>query len=161
MPASAYLEEAFLKAICEESKTYTGTKIWLELTKFKPSTFLKATTGTEAGNESPSEGSAKNSWVRPEVGAAAKPGWTLVKGTGNESEAKYTILENTNAIKTGSEAWEFKKTSGGSFLCETFCLCDSATAGNVLAFGKLEVPVTITSAVTLEIAAKALKIELL
>lgn len=150
MPASLYLEEETLNLFLKKETPTAITKCYLGLTT---AAISKKWTGTEVEEKEPS---ASASWARVEVSAASKPGWSVTKA---EGATGFTIYENTNAIKTGAEAWEFKKITINEYKLEYFAICDALTKGNLLAFGKLTLPATINSGSTLEIAAKELKFE--
>ena len=153
MAGSLYLEETTLEYILQKKTPAAITKVYLGLSSYTAAELTKKIKGKEFGEHEPTSG---NGWARVEVSGSEKPGWTVTK---SETEKGFTIFENKNAIKTGTEAFEFKKVTGGEVTCRTFGIFDASTEGNALAFGTLEVPVLVTSAVTLELAAKALKFE--
>ena len=148
MPASLYLEEAINNYILKAESPAAITKVYLGLSTAAPE---KKWTGTEFEAKEPTGG-----WARVEVGVASKPGWTVVK---SEGASGFTIYENTNEIKTGAGAFEFKKISAGEFKLEYWAFLDKLTGGNVLAFGKLTTALTINTASELKAAAKELKLE--
>ncbi len=154
MAGSLYVEETVLKYVLIKKETPPEiTQVWLGLSSYTEAELVKKIKGKEFGEKEPTEA---NAWRRVEVGTAAKPGWTVVK---EEGEKGFTKYENTNAIKTGAEKFEFKKVSAGSVECKTFGLFDAEKEGNALVYGTLTTPIVVNSAASLEIAAKALKIE--
>jgi hypothetical protein len=153
MPASLVLEETILNYILKKETPGAITTIWLGLSSFTEAELEKKVTGKTFGEKEPTSG---NGWKRVEVSTAAKPGWTVTKSEGATGFTKY---ENTNAIKQGTEGFEFKKVTGGSVECKTFGIFSAETEGNYLAGGTLTNPVLVNASATLEVAAKGLKFE--
>ena len=153
MPASLAYEEAVLKHALLGTEIATVSKVYLALTT--AAIEKKMTSATITGE--PTEG---NGWKRVETSGSEKPGWEVA--TKAEGATGYTILKNKNEIKTGSEAFEFKKLSAGEYKLEYWAFCTSGTvggAGEVLLFGKLGAAITITSASELKAVAKELVLE--
>jgi hypothetical protein len=151
MPASLYLEEAFEKYALLKVTPTAITKCYLGFSTEAP---LKKWSGTEFEAKEPTSG---NGWARIESSGAEKPGWEVA--TKAEGATGFTIFKNKNEIKTGAEAFEFKKLSGGEYKLEYWGFFDALTAGNMLLFGKLGTALTINAASELKAAPKELVLE--
>src|SRR5580693_6172727 len=130
-PASLVAEEKALNVILKAETWTASTKLYLGLSSLKPSELLKKTTAKEFGEKEPEEA---HSWRRVEISGSEKPGWEVTKG---EAETGFTKYVNKNAIKTGTEAWEFAKLTSGvtEIKLETFAICEklkASEAGNIL-----------------------------
>lgn len=154
MPASQATEEAILEYLLSK-KALTEIKGYLGLSTYKPSELTKIITAKQFGEKEPTEA---NGWVRVEVDTIE---WEKTKG---EGEVGYTKWVNKNAIKGGGGAGEFKKLTAGEYLLETAAILplgkqseDAATKISV--YGTLTTKLTVNSASTLEVAAKALVFE--
>ena len=148
-PASLAYEEAVLKHALFGTEIATVSKVYLALCT---EAIEKKMTGSTIKTE-PTEG---NGWKRIEISGSEKPGWEVA--TKAEGATGFTILKNKNEIKTGTEAYEFKKLSAGEYKLEYWAFVTSGTvgAGEVLLFGKLGAAITITSASELKAVAKEL-----
>jgi len=151
MPASLFLEEAFLEYALKKVTPGAITKCYLGLSTAAPE---KKWTGTEFEAKEPTTG---NGWARIEISGTEKPGWEIA--TKAEGATGFTIFKNKNEMKTGAEAFEFKKLTAGEYKLEYWGFLDAVTAGHVLLFGKLGTALTINSASELKAAAKELILE--
>jgi hypothetical protein len=154
MPASQATEESILEYLLAK-KELTAIKAFLGLSTLKPSQLTKIITAKEFGEKEPTEA---NGWVRVELDTIE---WEKTKG---EGETGFTKWVNKNAIKGAGGAGEFKKLTAGEYLLETVAILPLAkqsedATSKISAFGKLTTKITINSASTLEVAAKAIEIE--
>ncbi len=153
MPASLALEEKLLKATIV-GETYTSlTEVWIGLSSFKleAGELTKKTTAKEFGEKEPKEAEG---WTRIKIKAEAASWEAIKKGEGATGFTKY---ENAAVIT-------FKKLTGAEEITlRTFAICEKAKfseAGNILYFGTLTTPVTISKATSeLTIPAKELLVE--
>lgn len=154
MPGSQAIEEEILEWLLVK-KALTETKSFLGLSTYKPSELTKAITAKQFGEKEPTEA---NGWVRVETDTIE---WEKTKG---EGETGFTKWVNKNAIKGAGGAGEFKKLTAGEYLLETFGILPLAkqsedAATKIRVYGTMATKLTVNSASTVEVAAKALVIE--